>query len=679
MNPTREPLPIPETLDRSVYLLAETTENGTFHQSRRGAAFAASLVANGTDADLRLAERVLDAVLACQERDESDPHYGNFYWMWEDEVVEDLNAVEFVLSSLIPMMIRHGDRLRPSLRERVLAAIRLGLDEIERLDVLVAYSNIAVLDIVNSCLGGALLGDDRIADRGRRKLVEWMAFTGLHGIPYEYNSPTYTAVILRALKRLVALTRDRDTRIRARAMAARLGLSVALHIHAGTGRWTGPHSRAYQPTVACETRPEIEQVREWIADGTLPAWIERALVDRPASFQITETAYAPGELGITTYHSPSFALGVSIREMSPQSNVLIAHYARPGAERAGVLYARYLTNDRWLGSFYHATDRTSSRNLLEEGRFYGVQDGPRAIGIYAPRRLGVASSAKVALIWTQRDLIDEIWVGERRVSDLPTPVADGEVIVIASGSALFGVLPLDHTRLGRDAPVRLAEIGDSLVLEMYNYRGPAKSFWELEWPGGFYRGQPSCAFFIELAERAAYDTPLDLARTIAGGHLSDQTAPAYVYAGQGDRVRRIEYHRGGRRLGIEVDLMQWKLKRRWTHEGELGWPMLDCPVARQSRDGRVRIGDATLECETGPGWLFASPARRLWVAGRDGPNACHLRLDTPEGSVDIGSMGTGTVIWNAGKLTVEATTADEIDLSGTIELDRSPGDDQEPR
>lgn len=202
MSPEAKPLPLPGDFDPAACLPAKTTESGTYHESRRGARLAAQLVANGTPEDLQLSGRVLDAVLACQERHPDDPHCGNFLWMAEDEVVEDLNAVEFNLEALTPMMIQHGEHLPPAMRQRVLDAIELGLREIERLDVLVAYSNIAVLDIVNTALGGELLGNARIASRGYRRLVEWMAFTDQYGIPFEYNSPTYTAVTIRALKLL---------------------------------------------------------------------------------------------------------------------------------------------------------------------------------------------------------------------------------------------------------------------------------------------------------------------------------------------------------------------------------------------------------------------------------------------------------------------------------------------
>ena len=180
-----EPLPLPPNFDPETYLISKVTENGVFHESRKGAALAERLVANGTPQDLALAEKVLDVVLSCQETREEARHYGNFMWMLEDDVVQDLNAVEFNLEHLIPMMLRYGARLSPAMQERVRRAIRLGLDEIRRLDVLVVYTNIALLDIFNTSVGGELLDEPEIARRGYRKLVKWMALTDQNGHTFE--------------------------------------------------------------------------------------------------------------------------------------------------------------------------------------------------------------------------------------------------------------------------------------------------------------------------------------------------------------------------------------------------------------------------------------------------------------------------------------------------------------
>ena len=522
----------------------------------------------------------------------------------------------------------------------MLDAIRLGLDEIRRLDVSVAYTNICLLDVLNTSLGGELLGDRTIAERGYRKLAAWMAFTDSQGIAFEWNSPTYGSVDIRALKLLADLTRDEATRIRARTAAARMGLSTALHIHAATGRWAGPHGRAYHPSVVCETPPEVDLVRGWIADGTLPGWLTDALDARPAAFEISETAHAGRQMGITTYHSPSFALGTASKEYTGQSDVLMAHFVRPAAERPGVLYTRYLTNDKWLGDFYHATDRTKSRNLIEEGQFYGVQAGPRAIGLYAPPRSpGVISSAKACFIFTERRLVDEVWVGGRQIETLPIDIKPGESVVIGSGEAWFAIVPLSRRDLGRAAPIRLVEREGDLVLEIHNYLGPKKAFWELGWPGLFFQGRPWCGVYLEMAERAAYPDGGAFAQAVASGRLRDEVAPPFTYAGEGERPWMVEYRRDGQALGIEVDLMEWRLKRRWIERGEVGWPMLESPIARQNATGRVEVGDAILECGQGPAWLFASPATGRYVAGYHGHQPAPLTLTVPGGRVEIAGNG----------------------------------------
>ena len=99
-----QPLPLPPNFNPDTFMLARW-EGKMYHAPRLAAEFANDLLANGTREDVDLAEKVLDAMLACQETREGDPHLGNFLWEREDEVVEDLNAVQFCLFQLIPLMI----------------------------------------------------------------------------------------------------------------------------------------------------------------------------------------------------------------------------------------------------------------------------------------------------------------------------------------------------------------------------------------------------------------------------------------------------------------------------------------------------------------------------------------------------------------------------------------------
>lgn len=647
-------LKLPDTFNPETYLISKRTENGLFHESRAGASFAEQLLSNGTPEDIDLAHQVLDATLNCQELHQDDPHYGNFTWMAEDDVVDDLNAVQFILERLIPMMIRHRNLLSDAMQNRVLTAIRLGLDEIRRLDVSVAYSNITALDIVNTCLGGELLDDADIANRGYQKLIDWMAFTDQYGTFREANSPTYTRVIINALKRIIDLVEHNPTRIRAETLVARLGISVALHIHRGTGRWAGPHSRAYHPTVVAETAPEIELIQEWLAEGHLPSWVADLLEYPQEPFEITETADSSVQGAITSYLSDSFCLGLSSREYGDQSNALIAHYVREGAERPGIMYTRYLMNDKWLGDFYHATDRTKSRNLIEEGKFYGIQQGARAIALYTPQNMRHCASAKATFIFTQREYIDEIWIGEQRINSLPASISEGQTIVIGSGDVYIAIRPLTRTDKGRNAPIRLVEKEDDLVLEIYNYLGSEKRFWELQPEWSFFQGYPQCGVYIEIANRQDYPDGKVLIDSINQGSLTDSTEAPFTYDGKSKRLWTIEYERDGQTIGIEVDLMRWEMQHRWTQAGNLPWYMLESPIAKQNRSGEVRVDDAILTCGKESAWLYANPDTKRWVAGYHGQEAMPIKLSLPDVDIEIEKMGTGTILWDNGELSINA-------------------------
>jgi hypothetical protein len=381
-------LAAPKGLDPEAHMMVN---DSGLHSVRDTMGRAADMVSRGGPEDLALAGKMIDAVIQCQERRPDHAHYGNFLWYKENGAVEDLNGVSFTLGTMIPMMIRHGDRLGEDLRARIFASIRLGLDATKRLDVSPGYTNIALFDIENTCLGGELLQDEDILARGRQKLVQWMTLTDQFGIPFEYNSPTYTGVAIGSLSSLATHSKDREIRVRARTALARIGLSVALHVHPSTGRWAGPHSRAYAGGLSSRLD---NRVVSWANSGAFPIWAIDAMTHRPARMQVAETAHSGFNMGITTFHSPSFALGVSTTEgLGGQGNSLISQFLRKGSAEPGVLYSRYLVNDKWMGTFFHPTDRRVTNDLMDEGKFYGVQQGPRAIALYTPTALQYTSSA----------------------------------------------------------------------------------------------------------------------------------------------------------------------------------------------------------------------------------------------------------------------------------------------
>ena len=77
-----------------------------------------------------------------------------------------------------------------------------------------------------------------------------------------------------------------------------------------------------------------------------------------------------------------------------------------------------------------------------------------------------------------------------------------------------------------------------LTLDIYNYRGPAKSFWEYRSLGGaFYKGNVRNAFIIEVAERGDFADLAAFRRHIGDARVTDSVDDDYV--------REIAYASGG--------------------------------------------------------------------------------------------------------------------------------------
>ncbi len=673
--------------DPVVHLVANTIDNGVFHSAWMSAEYGVALIEISSPAEIERGEAVINAVLTCQDMDERSPHYGNFRWEYEDGAVEDLNAVEFVLMRLIPLLLQRSDRLSEALVARVKDRIRIALDAVRRIDVSPVYSNIVAQDIANSILGGELLGAPEYTLRGVKKLRAWLNLIDQSGIPHEYNSPSYSFVTIEALRKVVALSAHAEAGALAQLIIVRVGLSVALRIHPETGRLAPPHCRAYYPQLAFESPPESRAFSRLISGGALPAWLDVLLKHRPRPMMVSETSDALAGTVISSYLDREFSLGVATQELatqsnrfiSNQSNVFSIHYKRGKRATPGVVFSRYLINDKWLGDYRTTPSRSNDHVFRDEGSFHGVLAGPRAFGLYTSRELGAWSrctSAKAVLIWNRADDVDEIWVDGTRIGETPAEAPEGALIVVGCGDVYVIVRPLGRTQLGAEAPIRIIEHRGSLVIEMVNYMGPAKTFWELAKPGAFFQGYVRNGFFAEVVARSRYVSGRAAHEAFANSQISEALDEARAFDGENQRNWALSYSDGKRELGIEVDLMRWQVQRRWADGESLDFPMLASPIARQDRSGHIEIGAASLRCAQAPAWLLALPEAELWVGAYHGPEASAFSLELPAGRVDVERLEAGIVVWDKGQVRVDALgLGADPSVSGAASVDvRRRGD-----
>lgn len=674
-NPAeRAPVELPSNFDDIAQMPAAKTDHGNFHVTRDAARLVRRLVENGTDEDLERAVPILNAVLSCQERDSSNPHFGNFYWMAEDSEVVDLNAVSFTLAEIIPLLLDSRERLSraavlsgegTALIRRVEDSVRIALDAVVRLDVLVGYTNIAMFDIANCMLGGELLQDRALSTRATAKLEEWISHTNRAGHPLEFNSPTYTPIALRTLDGIAQRYADSSIGVLAKVMSTRIALSVALHLHRETGRWAGPHGRSYYNAVTSGTTQRESELFEEFTTGRYRAL--NGLIDgrRSGSFVLERTTYAE-TIDLWSYFSRNFCLGTTSRPLHVQSNVVIAYYGVSEAEHADVFYTRYLTDDKWYGAFYHPTDRSNSRNLLDEGDFLGVQDRNVLIGAYSPKSLQQTTGAKSALVWSNIDHIDEVLVDGVRVRDFPLSIRQDSTIGVAAGSTFFAIRPITLTSLGSGSGGELVEREGQLVLELVQYRGQQKDFWELRNPGPFYQGRPVNAFYMELAERENEHSLEAFARRVSAGTLDAAIDPPRTFSGKERRAWKGTYRRDDFTISLGIDLYRWEVNTTEKVDDVNDNLMLDSPNARQVRSGPIELDGARLESSIGPLWLCGDRENDTWIAGVCGApqESGSVSLRVPSGTVNLHDVRACLIEWERGEVSVCSMSANSIVGSG---------------
>jgi hypothetical protein len=549
------------------------------HQPHPTIWYALCALLRNSEGDRALAEEIISRALDLQELREDDPHHGNFRWFHEDEAVTDLNACQFVVEAFVHLVLRAGDSLSDQTKERIFGAIKLALCEAERLDVHWSYTNIFLLDAQNSILGGHLLDDTRIRNRGESQLREWARLTKDAGAPHEFNSPTYAAVQINALASIANFAQGQATRELAREMEQLIWRHVARYWHAPTMQLSGPHSRAYRRDVTG-------------ASGFLKVVLYKLLGDPRL---LASTPYYGGpdtegevQVALTEYHCPGdaarmfresesrnvneqvapamtlaaritrdFALGTMSRpygvgeppEPWPMHNSCILYYAKQTPPGYGVVYCRYRINAGPVG--------TPSRSSIppwfdtwDDGVFRTTQVGGRALVAYglSPRGQRRTDSLRLDICLIGPLDSADVVVGGRLFNGEPLQIVAGDAFAAADGTAYIAVRPLDPSKLGHAPPTVVWRDGDELVVSIINYEGPPKVFWEYRsLAGPFFKGNVKNGFALSVAPRSAFSSLEDFHESTVSLPLTDRTLGS---------VRRIEWGAGSEQLVLEYDLRE---------------------------------------------------------------------------------------------------------------------------
>jgi len=259
------------------------------HPVRESLEYALYLLEDGADARRKRAEETLDRVLALQDTDLASKWYGLWGWYLEEPPPRmspaDWNWADFNGATLLMIANRHGGDLPENLRERVHQAIRHAAYSVRRRNVRMGYTNIAVKGTFVTLAAAELLGFGDLQTYARERMLRLARYIDETGSFDEYNSPTYTRVMIADLTRLRMVVRNMEMKRIADRIHERAWLHFAKHWHAGTRQLAGPMSRCYRNDIGA------------------PLWLQKALGGR-LEFASLDEARASGEVTVLDLECP---------------------------------------------------------------------------------------------------------------------------------------------------------------------------------------------------------------------------------------------------------------------------------------------------------------------------------------------------------------------------------------
>ncbi len=233
------------------------------HAVRESLEYAYDLLRRDEAGDRARAYNILYRVLPLQDIDPSRNTYGIWSYYLEEWLEEmdmpDWNWADFNAKTLLRLLLTSSEKVTDDLKARMKEAIWHACCAIINRNVNPHYTNISVMGAYVTCVAGEMYGWEEVAAYGQHRLKGLYDYNKGNGSFSEFNSPTYTFVVLHDLADFIADVHDADCRRMAEELADMAWETVALHYHKATGQMAGPHYRAYVYLLPDSTRVSIER------------------------------------------------------------------------------------------------------------------------------------------------------------------------------------------------------------------------------------------------------------------------------------------------------------------------------------------------------------------------------------------------------------------------------------
>lgn len=353
--------------DEDIHMLAEEFDSpnayhtklkkGRFHRITENSIYALGLLDGGNENYIKRANDILRQVIALQCNVPGDT-FGLWPYFKEETLEEmdapDWNTADFNGIYLLQILLDYSSKIEEDLRPALKQACLNACSCIMRRDVIITYTNVAIMDIYMTLVCGAKY-DKEIFDFGMKKLKKLYSYIIFNGSYDEYNSPTYSTLLVKILSLALQQVTDSYALNMLRELNDLAWQIIAEHYHPTTGEWAGPQLRAYTDFLTVQTLSFLESALDF-----------RIGLTTVKDFDLLDMRY---DVKCPEKYIRFFI--DSDKEIS-ETRMLYPGHTYPDYWHSRVAVS-YLTKEFTLGSFHYCESWNQHRGLLS---YIGTKENP---------------------------------------------------------------------------------------------------------------------------------------------------------------------------------------------------------------------------------------------------------------------------------------------------------------
>ena len=264
-------------------------QSGTFHQVRGSFSYAVSLLDLGDPQYRQRAFDVIEKTISLQDTDPNSKSCGVWPYYEEEPLATkkapiDYNWADFNAVSLLDIYMGHKDEIPADLLKKIENAIILAARSIEKRNVGMGYTNIAIMGTYVTYVVSHLFDIPDLKVYATTRLKRFYDHTVEKNGFTEYNSPTYTFTALDELDRMKRHIVEPEA-AKIIDILYTIGWDIiAKHYHKPSAQWAGPHSRSYSTLL----RPSVYGIFNSASDGRIELGVKDERADVKIKHRIPE-------------------------------------------------------------------------------------------------------------------------------------------------------------------------------------------------------------------------------------------------------------------------------------------------------------------------------------------------------------------------------------------------------